>query len=79
MMSKPKHVLGMDRFMDGLHAQYGDMIRLNLPGTGNMLVLFNPEHFSVLSRNEPRIPNIPVLDSVSFKYCGQIMCLFGQS
>ena len=71
MMSKPKHVLGMDRFMDSLHAQYGDMIRLNLPGTGNMLILFNPEHFSVLSRNEPRIPNVPIFDLGSFKYCGK--------
>ena len=66
LMSKTKHLLAMDKFMDSLHAQYGDMIRLNLPGQGNMLLLFNPEHFSVLSRNEPRIPNIPVFDSGPF-------------
>ena len=55
------HRLSFDRFLARLQAQHGDLVRLRLPGK-QMLLLFNPEHFHVLSRHEPRIPISPPYD-----------------
>ena len=62
LMARKSVQNNMDHFMDDLHAKYGDLVRLNLPGTGNMLFLFNPDHFPLVSYNESRIPNIPIFE-----------------
>ena len=52
-----------DKFATDL-GQYGDVVRLRMPGI-NMVLLYNPDHFHVLSLNEPRIPNTPVFDLIA--------------
>ena len=61
LLSSKKTVLSMDKFQNSLMEQFGDMVRLQVPGK-NMLFLYNPDHFHVLSRYESRIPNIPIFD-----------------
>ena len=61
LLSSKKTALSMDKFQTSLMEQFGDMVRLQIPGK-NMVFLYNPDHFHVLSRNEQRIPNIPIFD-----------------
>ena len=50
----------LDKYSAGLHKQYGDMVRLKLPGSmGNILLLFNPEDIKSMYTGEERIPKIP--------------------
>ena len=61
LLASKKTNLSMDKFQNSLMEQFGDMVRLQVPGK-NMLFLYNPDHFHVLSRYESRIPNIPLFD-----------------
>ena len=61
LLSSKKTTLSMDKFQTSLMEQHGDMVRLQVPGK-NMVFLYNPDHFHVLSRNEPRIPITPIFD-----------------
>jgi len=61
LLSSKKTALSMDKFQTSLMEQFGDMVRIQVPGK-NMVFLYNPDHFHVLSRNEPRIPISPVFD-----------------
>ena len=50
----------LDKYMAELQKQYGDMVRLKLPGnTGNMLILYQPEHIKSMFTEEERIPQFP--------------------
>jgi len=54
----------MDRMFDNLRQEYGDIYKISAPGTGDMVVLFRPEHVKTMYARESRIPNIPGFDFV---------------
>ena len=56
----------LDKYFAELHAQYGDMVRLSIPGSSNnrMLVLFKPGDIKSLYTEEERIPKLPGWKSI---------------
>jgi len=52
----------MDTMYDNLREEYGDIYRMYSPGTGDMVVLFRPEHIKMMFTREARIPHIPGFD-----------------
>ena len=52
----------MDTMYDNLRKEYGDIYRVTTPGTGDMVVLFRPEHIKMMFTREARIPNNPGFD-----------------
>ena len=65
LLAKEENKTRVDRFWREIYQQYGDIVRIKLPGK-NMLFLFNPEDQKVMHRNEPRIPYIPEADVFSY-------------
>ena len=65
MLAKEENKTRLDRFWMEIYQQYGDVVRIKLPGK-NMLFLFNPEDHKVMHRNEPRIPYMPEFDLFSY-------------
>ena len=63
LLASKKTTEHFDKFATDL-GQYGDVVRLKMPGI-NMVLLYNPDHFHVLSLNEPRIPITPVFDLIA--------------
>ena len=61
LLSSKETSLSMDKFQTSLMEQFGDIVRIQVPGK-NMVFLYNPDHFHVLSRNEPRIPITSIYD-----------------
>ena len=65
LLAKEEVRTGIEKFWREIHQEYGDIVRFKLPDR-NMLLLFNPEYFKVMHRDEARIPHIEEFELFSY-------------
>ena len=61
LLANKNNQLNMDKMFHRLRQECGDIYRISLPGTGNMVILFRPEDVRTLYAADGKIPHQQVM------------------